>query len=104
MKFNDRQSDTGETIVTWSDHSSGCKSCRSVDIAQSATFVHACVMGSQLLREELAKRAAPEQKRKRDEELKWAQERGVFVTHRNSKDAIRRLTHYVNDTEPPAQK
>lgn len=65
--------------VDWSDHWPSCEACRdSVDLDKPATFVHACVTGSQLIREEMVKRQAPEVKRKAAEVKEWARKAGVF--------------------------
>lgn len=67
-----------DVIVTWSDHLEVCKRCRDVEIEKSATFVKACVLGSNLLLEELAKRAAPAIKAKQEEVREQAEKAGVF--------------------------
>ena len=64
--------------VFWSDHYPGCKHCREVDLAKPRTFSLACVLGSQLLNDELVKRQAPIVKQKRAEVLEWAKRAGVF--------------------------
>lgn len=64
------------TQIYWGDHWPGCEKCRSVDLDKSASFVHACVMGSQLINEEMVKRQAPIVKQKREEVRKWAEAAG----------------------------
>lgn len=88
-----------DVIITWHDHAPSCEKCRSVDLEKSATFVHACAQGSQLVMEEMKKRQAPVEKQKRADEEKWAKERGVFIKPR-VKDA-RAITRYVEDEVTP---
>lgn len=70
--------DSGGKEVFWGDHQPGCEHCREVSPDSPATFAHACVLGSQLLKEELEKRQAPIEKQKRQEVKAWATKAGVF--------------------------
>ena len=81
MKLIEKYGENGEPIYTkvfWTDHYEGCEQCRAVDLNQSSSFVNACVLGSQLLNEELIKRQIRVVQKKRDEVRKWAEKAGVF--------------------------
>ena len=65
-------------IVLWGDHWPGCAKCREVSFEKTASFVNACAEGSALLSEELVKRQAPVEAKKKAEVLDWAKRAGVF--------------------------
>jgi hypothetical protein len=78
MKFNQPKGEPVELF--WGDHWPGCPQCRTVDLDKPATLANSCVMGAQLVAEELAKRQAPVEKAKRQEVKEWAVKAGTFVT------------------------
>jgi hypothetical protein len=80
MKFIDGY-EFGKPIyvqIYWGDHWPGCEKFRSVNLGKSASFVNACVMGSQLLNEEMIKQRAPIVAKEADEVRAWAKRAGVF--------------------------
>lgn len=69
---------TQEVTVTWEQHSYDCAKCRRVDTTKTATFVHACAEGSELLMEHAVDLQRPKQKKKEAEVREWAKNKGVF--------------------------
>lgn len=96
MKFTDKKS--GKIyLVTWLQRVPGCTKCRQVNVAKSASFIHACALGSRLLMEHVSDKQRPVEKDKSMKILGDAIRAGVFVI---SKEQLYAHKRWKERTKP----